>query len=110
MLSYIEPHQPVTTQPVSRCIVEVLTMSGVDTSTFIAHSTRAASTSKAKTKGICIRISYIRISWKEDIGQDNRPFKNFTFAVLKIHKEYQASIFFSTWLLREVEGRVGLQF
>ena len=63
LLSYIEPHQCITTQSVSRWIVEVLTLAGIDTSTFTAHSTRSASTSKAKSQGISTKDILKRGHW-----------------------------------------------
>ena len=52
LLATVSPHQAVTTQTVSRWLVDVLSLAGIDTSTFSGHSTRAASTSKAKSLGV----------------------------------------------------------
>ena len=52
LLSFVETHQCITTQTVFRWIVEILTLSGIDTSIFKAHSTRSASASKASSQGI----------------------------------------------------------
>lgn len=51
-LSYLKPHKTVTKCTISRWIKTVLNLSGVDTSVFKPHSTRAASTSKALLHGV----------------------------------------------------------
>ena len=51
-ISYKPPFKAVTAQTLSRWTKETLGNSGVDTSIFTAHSTRHASTSAAKRKGI----------------------------------------------------------
>lgn len=45
-ISFIEPHKAVTRSTISRWIRDILSRSGIDTSMFKAHSTRAASASK----------------------------------------------------------------
>ena len=52
LLSTISPHKTVSTQTVSRWLVQVLTLAGIDTSTFTGHSIRRALTSKAKALGV----------------------------------------------------------
>ena len=49
-LAYIKSHKPVITCSIARWLRTVI--AGIDTSNFIAHSTRAASTSKAIIKGL----------------------------------------------------------
>ena len=44
-LSYIKPHKPVKTCSIARLVKRVLSLSGIDTSHFTAHSTRSAATS-----------------------------------------------------------------
>ena len=51
-LSTKRPHHPVTSATIARWIKQVMSKAGVDTSLFGAHSTRAASTSAAKRKGM----------------------------------------------------------
>lgn len=51
-ISYRKPHDAITRETLSRWIKAVLTASGVDTSVFTAHSTRAASTSAAYGKNV----------------------------------------------------------
>ena len=48
LLSFVKPHGPVSTPAISRWIMMVLNLFGIDTKTFGGHSTRTASSSKAK--------------------------------------------------------------
>ena len=48
LLSFIKPHGPVSTPTISRWIMIVLNLSGIDTKIFTGHSTRRASSSKAR--------------------------------------------------------------
>lgn len=52
LLSFRNPHKSVATKTISRWITDVLKLSGIDTSVFTGHSTRSASTSKAKSCGV----------------------------------------------------------
>jgi len=47
LVSYQKPYQPVSTDTITRWLKTVLAKSGIDTSVFKGHSTRAASTSEA---------------------------------------------------------------
>lgn len=66
LLSHIKPHQPVAICTVSRWFVEVLKASNVDTKMFSGHSTRYASTSKAKSIGIPLDEIIKRGQWSSD--------------------------------------------
>ena len=46
------PHKAVTAATISRWLKEILCRAGVDTNIFKAHSTRTASTSAAKARGV----------------------------------------------------------
>ena len=46
------PHKAVTAATISRWLKEILFRAGVDTNIFKAHSTRTASTSAAKARGV----------------------------------------------------------
>ena len=50
-ISCIKPYAPVKRDTISRWIKEVLTMAGIDVTKYSAHSTRAASTSAALSRG-----------------------------------------------------------
>ena len=51
-ISFIKPHQPVTSSTIARWLKEVIRDAGIDTNIFKAHSVRAASTSAAAMLGI----------------------------------------------------------
>ena len=46
------PYRGVSTSTISRWIITVSNLSGIDIRTFTSHSTRSASSSKAKTSGV----------------------------------------------------------
>ena len=52
LLRFIGPHRGVSASTVSRWITTVLNLSSIDTRTFTSHSTRSASSSKAKASGV----------------------------------------------------------
>ena len=54
LVSHISPHQPVCSSTVSRWLVQLLSMAGVNTEMFKGHSTRSASTSKAEAIGVSL--------------------------------------------------------
>ena len=62
-LGLFKPHAKVRTAPISRWIKEVLKLSGIDTSVFKAHSTRAASVSRAATLGVSVSYILKRAHW-----------------------------------------------
>ena len=52
LLSYVESHKPVVSCTIAGWLVSLLKEAGIDTEQFRAHSTRGASTSKAKAMGL----------------------------------------------------------
>ena len=66
-ISWQNPHGAVTSQTLSRWLRTVMYISGIDTTFFKAHSTRAASASRAKLSGISID------SILESVGWTNEP-------------------------------------
>ena len=50
LLSYVKPFKPVSKATLSRWIKKVLKSAGIDTEKYAPHSTRAASTSKCRSK------------------------------------------------------------
>jgi MarR-like DNA-binding transcriptional regulator SgrR of sgrS sRNA len=66
LISYQKPYGPVTTDTIARWIKQVLAEAGIDTSIFTAHSTRAASTSAAKTKQIPIDTILTAAGWSNE--------------------------------------------
>ena len=51
LLSFVNPHKPVVSSTISGWLKTVLKKAGIDISTFKAHSTRSASTSKVDLSG-----------------------------------------------------------
>ena len=66
LLSFVKPHKEVVPCTIAGWLVQVMTNAGIDTSTFKAHSTRGASTSKARAKGLsCQDIIMAMAKWKK---------------------------------------------
>lgn len=63
-LSYVRPHKPVSRDTISRWTKDTLKLCGIDTQIFAAHSTRAASVSKAKEKDVPIHEIMAKAGWK----------------------------------------------
>ena len=63
LLSYIEPFKPVSRNTVSRWVKEVLRSSGIDTEKYLAHSSRAASTSFCKAKCLSLQDIMAAAGW-----------------------------------------------
>lgn len=72
LLSHVNPHDPVAVGTVSKWLMQVLELSGIDTNTFTGHSTRYASTSKAKVVGIPLQEIVKRGQWSSDLMFRNR--------------------------------------
>ena len=85
LLATINPHQPV-----SVWLLSLLSWAGIDTDTFKGHSTRSASSSKAKTVGVPIGEVLKRGCWtgvktwqeryNNDIHEEGRNFQNKVFS------------------------------
>jgi site-specific recombinase XerD len=65
-LSYIIPHNPVTSSTLARWIKDILQLAGIDTETFSAHSIRRASTSEALRQGISISEILNMADWSQE--------------------------------------------
>ena len=63
-LSYIQPHKAVSRDTISRWGKQALDCSGVNTSIFQLHSTRAAASSKAKQKEVALDEILDKVGWK----------------------------------------------
>ena len=61
-----KPHRPVSTATIARWIKDVLQASGIDISTFKAHSTRGAATSAAKAAGVSGNDILKTASWTSE--------------------------------------------
>jgi len=53
-ISFVKPHKAVCKATIARWVTSILSLAGIDTSIFKAHSTRSAATSCADQKGIPI--------------------------------------------------------
>ena len=60
-LSFINPHNPVTKQSLTRWVKEILSQAGIIG--FSAHSTRGAASSKAVTKGVAVKDILAKGNW-----------------------------------------------
>jgi hypothetical protein len=65
-LSYIIPHNPVTSSTLARWIKDMLQLAGIDTETFSAYSIRGASTSEALRQGISISEILNMADWSQE--------------------------------------------
>ena len=62
-ISFVKPHKSVSRDTISRWTKTVLQNSGIDTTKFTSHSTRAASASKAKQKDVPLDIILAHAGW-----------------------------------------------
>ena len=77
-LALKKPHMSVSTGTISRWLKEMLRMAGINNCA--AHSTRAASTSAAKCKGISVRDILRAGNWSRE-STFNRFYKTITSSV-----------------------------
>lgn len=63
-ISYVKPYKAVSKSTIGRWLCKVLTASGIDTSLFTAHSTRAASVSAAKKAAVPIQAILSAAGWQ----------------------------------------------
>ncbi len=90
LLSYCQPHRPVSAQTLSRWLTTLLAAAGIDTSVFKAHSTRSAATSKAAATGFSIAQILAAGCWSD---------KSNTFAMFYC-RTVENTTPFSTHLIR----------
>lgn len=62
-ISFIQPHKGVSSDTISRWTKSGLKLAGIDTSQFTAHSTRAASSSKAKERDVPLDVILATAGW-----------------------------------------------
>lgn len=63
LISYVKPHQKVTTSTISRWLRTVLARAGIDTNIFKAHSTRAAAVTAAKNNNVPVEEIMKTAGW-----------------------------------------------
>ncbi|XP_065918856.1 integrase/recombinase xerD homolog [Dysidea avara] len=66
LLSYVKPHNPISSSSVARWIVSMLKLAGIDTDTFKSHSTRSASASAAASAGITTNQIMEAADWRSE--------------------------------------------
>ena len=62
-LSFTAPHNPVQPCTIATWLKTVMTEAGIDTSVYKAHSTRAATTAKARAQGLSVKQIVNRAQW-----------------------------------------------
>ena len=65
-LSYVSPHKAIGKSTIARWLKEVLTLSGINTDHFQAHSVRGASSSKVSSKGLSVQDILNRGNWSNE--------------------------------------------
>lgn len=63
LISFMQPHKAVSRDTISRWTKDVLKPSIIDITTFTAHSTRAATASKANAKDVPLDMILYAIGW-----------------------------------------------
>jgi len=66
LLSYEKPHNPISSSSVSRWIVAMLELAGIDTDTFKSHSVRSASATAAESAGIITNLIMEATNWRSE--------------------------------------------
>jgi integrase len=64
LISFKSPYEPVSTSTIARWLKMLMELAGVDIQTYKAHSTRSASTSKAKERGMTTKQIMQAANWK----------------------------------------------
>ena len=65
IITYKKSHNAVTTSTISRWCKVIFGKAGIDIEKYLLHSTRSASTSKAKVKGVSLTEINKAAGWKE---------------------------------------------
>ena len=87
LVSYVRPHGPVSKDTISRWVKTVLNFSGVDTTIFSAHSTRAASTTKAKLSHVPLGTILKTAGWSS-----TNTFATYYDKTVKHSKDFASAI------------------
>ena len=64
LLSFVQPHWPISRDSLSRWTIAMLKLSGVDTDKYKGHSTRGATTSAARRLGVPTNLILKNACWK----------------------------------------------
>lgn len=87
LISHTKPHHRISRETISRWIRTVMSSSGIDTDVFKPHSTRAATTSKAKAVGVPINDILSQAGWSS-----TRTFDRFYNKTLEGCSSFAASV------------------
>lgn len=87
-ISFQSPHKRVTSQTISRWLLDVLKLSKIDTSQFTAHSYRHASSSKAARVGVNVDTILKRAGWTPT----SKTFAKYYCRPLDTSSEYAVSV------------------
>ena len=66
LLSFVQPHKPISTTTLSRWCVTVMKQSGINVNIFGSHSTRSASASKCKISGLLFKEIAKSAGWSNE--------------------------------------------
>ena len=66
LLSYVKPHNPISSSSVARWLMAMLILAGIDTSTFKAHSVRGAFVSAAASTGLTTNQILNAADWSSE--------------------------------------------
>ena len=66
LLSYVKPHNPISSSSIARWIISMLDLAGINTKTFKAHSVRGASASAAASAGITTNQIMNAADWSSE--------------------------------------------
>ena len=65
-LSYIKPHSPISSSSIARWILAMLSLAGIDASSFKAHSFRSSSVSAAASAGVSTNQVMEAADWSSE--------------------------------------------
>ena len=63
LISYVKLFKPVSKDTISRWVKQVLESAGIDINKYSAHTSRAASTSSCKAKGLSLAVIMQSAGW-----------------------------------------------
>ena len=63
LISCVKPFKPMSKDTISRWVKQVLESAGIDVKKYSAHSSRAASTSSCKAKGLSLAVIVQSVGW-----------------------------------------------
>ena len=65
-ISFVKPHNSVSKDTLSRWLKNLLSLSGIDTSIFVAYSVRSAACSAAHRNKVPINVILSSAGWSQD--------------------------------------------